>query len=384
MLHTHHHRDQCWGTPRLARARRRVAVPEYERHLFEQAELFWQTRRTFDNYNDRNTFFTVARGHPRRCRARGLRDLHAGAATSSSSCRPRATRSARAARSPTSTAELVAFTGDLLAAGGKLYQLHAMEYTYGSMEGVLFTLQSLQALRKQQVRSVPARRTASRSPTWPATSTGCSAGSWTASTGPRHARRRPRQLRRDDLPARAALHPAVAAPALGRRLDLLQLLRRPQRHRQGAVRRLRPRLLAAHAHRPRPRRPGVDALRRAPPRRAARRLRRDRTSTSSCRRTSTTTTPAASPTCSGTTAPNAGRSTEVGQVLADPAAWASTPCTFPQADPHRPLAQRRRALPLGGVRVRDPLRPGPDGVPLGLRRPDRRPQGRVHRATTSS
>ena len=26
---------------------------------------------------------------------------------------------------------LVAFTGDLLAAGGQLYQLHAMEYTYG-------------------------------------------------------------------------------------------------------------------------------------------------------------------------------------------------------------------------------------------------------------
>src|SRR5262249_455175 len=59
VLHTHHHRDQCWGTPRLAQHGARVAVPEYERHLFDQAELFWQTRRTFDNYNDRNTFFTI-------------------------------------------------------------------------------------------------------------------------------------------------------------------------------------------------------------------------------------------------------------------------------------------------------------------------------------
>src|SRR5947207_7419551 len=59
VLHTHHHRDQCWGTPRLQQQGAQVAVPEYERHLFEQAELFWQTRRTFDNYNDRNTFFAA-------------------------------------------------------------------------------------------------------------------------------------------------------------------------------------------------------------------------------------------------------------------------------------------------------------------------------------
>src|SRR5262245_14811351 len=59
LLHTHHHRDQCWGTPRLRTHGARVAVPGYERHLFDQAELFWQSRRTFDNYNDRNTFFAT-------------------------------------------------------------------------------------------------------------------------------------------------------------------------------------------------------------------------------------------------------------------------------------------------------------------------------------
>jgi len=35
--------------------------------------------------------------------------------------------------------------------GGTLYQLHAMEYTYGAMEGVLFTLQSIQALQRRNV-----------------------------------------------------------------------------------------------------------------------------------------------------------------------------------------------------------------------------------------
>src|SRR5438132_9086115 len=50
VLHTHHHRDQCWGDSRLKEAGASIAVPEYERHLFEQAEIFWQSRRIYDNY----------------------------------------------------------------------------------------------------------------------------------------------------------------------------------------------------------------------------------------------------------------------------------------------------------------------------------------------
>jgi glyoxylase-like metal-dependent hydrolase (beta-lactamase superfamily II) len=150
VLHTHHHRDQCWGTPRLREHGARVAVPEYERHLFEQAELFWQTRRTFDNYNDRNTFFTVAQDIPvdavledyEEFTWRGYRFsiLPAKGHTFGSSTLLVEVDGQR-----------LAFTGDLLARGGKLYQLHAMEYTYGCMEGVVFTLQSIQALARKQV-----------------------------------------------------------------------------------------------------------------------------------------------------------------------------------------------------------------------------------------
>jgi glyoxylase-like metal-dependent hydrolase (beta-lactamase superfamily II) len=151
VLHTHHHRDQCWGTPRLREHGARVAVPEYERHLFEQAEVYWQTRRTFDNYNDRNTFFTIGQNIPVdavledyetfRWRGYTFQVLPAKGHTLGSS-----------ALIAVVDGQTVAFTGDLLAAGGKLYQLHAMEYTYGSMEGVMFTLQSIQALRKQNPR----------------------------------------------------------------------------------------------------------------------------------------------------------------------------------------------------------------------------------------
>jgi glyoxylase-like metal-dependent hydrolase (beta-lactamase superfamily II) len=149
VLHTHHHRDQCWGTSRLRRHGAKVAVPEHERHLFEQAELFWRARRTFDNYNDRNTFLTLAEDVPvdaaledyERFRWRGYEFfvLPAKGHTLGSS-----------ALLATIDGRAVAFTGDLFCAGGKLYQLHAMEYTYGSMEGVLFTLQSVQALAKRR------------------------------------------------------------------------------------------------------------------------------------------------------------------------------------------------------------------------------------------
>lgn len=148
VLHTHHHRDQSWGTPLLKEQGMKVAVPEYERHLFDQAELFWQNRRTYDNYNDRNTFFTVPSNIPvddvlqdyETFTWRGYQFyvLPAKGHTLGSS-----------ALLAHIDGRLVAFTGDLIAAGGKLYQLHAMEYTYAAMEGVTFTIQSIRALRKQ-------------------------------------------------------------------------------------------------------------------------------------------------------------------------------------------------------------------------------------------
>jgi glyoxylase-like metal-dependent hydrolase (beta-lactamase superfamily II) len=124
-------------------------VPEYEKHLFDQAELFWQTRRTFDNYNDRNTFFATGENIPVDAALEDYETftwrgyeffvLPAKGHTLGSSALIAEIDGRR-----------VAFTGDLLAEGGKLYQLHAMEYTYGAMEGVLFTLQSIQALRRRE------------------------------------------------------------------------------------------------------------------------------------------------------------------------------------------------------------------------------------------
>ena len=152
VLHTHHHRDQCAGTPALAAAGARVAVPEHERHLFEEAELFWRTRRVYDNYDNRNTFFAAARdiavdavledyetftwrGYrfevvPAKGHTRGSSMLIA-----------------------TIDGQRVAFTGDLMSAGGTLYQLHAMEYAYSGMEGIGFTIESIDALARLDVQA---------------------------------------------------------------------------------------------------------------------------------------------------------------------------------------------------------------------------------------
>ena len=146
ILHTHHHRDQCWGDLKLIDAGAQVAVPAYERHLFEKAELFWQSRRIFDNYDDRNTFFTAGVDIPVAATLDDYEEFTWG--DYRFWVLP---AKGHTAGSVALLAEIdgrrIAFTGDLINRGGRLYQLHAMEYTYGDTVGVLFTMQSIQALR---------------------------------------------------------------------------------------------------------------------------------------------------------------------------------------------------------------------------------------------
>ena len=149
LLHTHHHRDQSWGTGRIRASGAKVAVPEHERHLFDQAELFWQHKRVYDNYNDRSTFFTLADNvtvdaeledyESFTWRDVQLEVVPAKGHTHGSSMLIGAIDGQR-----------VAFTGDLLAAGGVLHQYHGLEYGYGDQQGGLLTLQSLQALRRHK------------------------------------------------------------------------------------------------------------------------------------------------------------------------------------------------------------------------------------------
>lgn len=151
VLHTHHHRDQCWGTSLIQSTGAQIAVPEYERYLFENVEAHWQAKRIYDNYNDGSTFFSLGenitvdavlqdygtflwRGYklrvlPAKGHTYGMVSLIADI-----------------------DGQKVAFTGDLMSKGGRLYQLHAMEYGYSDLLGIEFTMQSILALKKENVQ----------------------------------------------------------------------------------------------------------------------------------------------------------------------------------------------------------------------------------------
>ena len=150
VLHTHHHRDQCWGTPIIQRAGAKIAVPEYERHLFDNAEAYWQARRIYDNYNDSSAFYSLGENLSVDAiledygtfvwKEYKFRVLPAKGHTYGMVCLIAEVDGKK-----------VAFTGDLMTSGGKLYQLHAMEYSYGDLLGVEFTMQSILALKKEGV-----------------------------------------------------------------------------------------------------------------------------------------------------------------------------------------------------------------------------------------
>ena len=150
VLFTHHHRDQCFGAGHLVSGGARLAAPRFELAHFENAEQYWQQKRIYDNYNDRNTFFTIGRDLPVDTVLDDYETFAWGPYTLTILPAPGHT-SGSIALVGTIDGQHVAFTGDLMHDGGKLYQLHAMEYEYGDLVGVNFTAQSLCSLGRQNL-----------------------------------------------------------------------------------------------------------------------------------------------------------------------------------------------------------------------------------------
>jgi len=151
VLFTHHHRDQCFGARRLIQLGAQLAVPSHERYLFERATDYWQQKRIADNYNDRSTFFTVGEDLPAALSLEDYESFSWGPYSFFILPAPGHTLGSIALITEVDGTR-VAFIGDLMHAGGKLYQLHAMEYDYGDLAGANLTAQSIHALRKQNVQ----------------------------------------------------------------------------------------------------------------------------------------------------------------------------------------------------------------------------------------
>lgn len=146
ILHTHHHRDQCQGD-RIANQRGiPIAVPAHERTYFEEVEVFWNSRQIYNMYDVRGTFFTLAQSVKV---ARSLLDYSTfewGPYRFLVQPSPGHTIGSISLISQIDGRK-VAFTGDLMAAPGKLHTLYDLQYMYGSHDGMDHVVYSTGKLR---------------------------------------------------------------------------------------------------------------------------------------------------------------------------------------------------------------------------------------------
>jgi glyoxylase-like metal-dependent hydrolase (beta-lactamase superfamily II) len=145
IAHTHHHRDQCGGDDRAIDLGIPIWVPQRERGQFESAEAFWQARRTFDSYDASSSGFTRAASVRV---ARGLMD-HERVAWAGGTFMVLPTPG-HTKGSISLLAEIdgssIAFTGDLIAAPGRVPTLHDLQWQYGMPDAVGAALHSATAL----------------------------------------------------------------------------------------------------------------------------------------------------------------------------------------------------------------------------------------------
>ena len=144
VFHTHSHRDQCQGTPRLVEAGAKVAVPEKEERFFTEVQSFWNDFQIYIRYRFKPDSFkprenitvhrTLAQGEV--FEWEGLR--------------------IEVVETPGHTLGAVsylaeidgvryAFTGDMIHSPGKVWNLWSFDYRYwdGGFKGITLTLEGL-------------------------------------------------------------------------------------------------------------------------------------------------------------------------------------------------------------------------------------------------
>lgn len=146
VLMTHHHRDQGQGLPHAVAAGARVWVPHAEQELFHSVDAHWQARELTNNYNVREDRFSLLEPVPVAGTLRDYATYRLGDHTFTVLPTPGHT-----VGSLSLLAEIdgrrIAFTGDLIAAPGKVWSLAATQWTYNKAEGVAATIASLLDLK---------------------------------------------------------------------------------------------------------------------------------------------------------------------------------------------------------------------------------------------
>jgi glyoxylase-like metal-dependent hydrolase (beta-lactamase superfamily II) len=141
VLHTHHHRDQCQGDPRLVEHGASIAVPAQEAGHFERAEARWSLRSTFDDYEVSSTWDAPATSLPV---ARRLADHETFRWRGHEIVVQPTPGHTRGSVTYLATIDGVAcaFTGDLIAAPGRVDTIHDLQWQYGMPDAVGAALHS--------------------------------------------------------------------------------------------------------------------------------------------------------------------------------------------------------------------------------------------------
>ncbi|WP_274362975.1 MBL fold metallo-hydrolase [Paenibacillus thermotolerans] len=149
VLMTHHHRDQGQGLPKAEQAGIPIRVPHAEQELFSGANEHWQARQIYNNYNVGQDRFSLLHSVSIAGTLKDYSNLTIGGHTFCIVPTPGHTIG-----SITVMADIdgrrVAFTGDLIAAPGKVWSMAATQWTYNGAEGAAATVASLLDLKDRR------------------------------------------------------------------------------------------------------------------------------------------------------------------------------------------------------------------------------------------
>ncbi len=146
ILHTHHHRDQCQGDAIANQRNIPIAVPAQERPYFDEVEVFWGSRQIYDIYDVRQTFFTLAQSVRT---SRVLEDYETFEwGRYRFFVQPTPGHSlGHIALIAEIDGQKVGFSGDLIAAPGKVQALYDLQYAYAQGDGCDYMVYSLCKMR---------------------------------------------------------------------------------------------------------------------------------------------------------------------------------------------------------------------------------------------
>jgi glyoxylase-like metal-dependent hydrolase (beta-lactamase superfamily II) len=140
-LHTHHHRDQCQGDAHLVAHGASLAVPAREAAHWDRADALWRLRSTFDDYDVSSTWDTLAAPVPVERRLADHETFRWRGHEIVVQPTPGHTRGS-VTYLATIDGLACAFTGDLIAAPGRIDTIHDLQWQYGMPDAVGAALHS--------------------------------------------------------------------------------------------------------------------------------------------------------------------------------------------------------------------------------------------------